>query len=271
MKKYIFFVVFILSSLIILLIPKDIITKEYKIEYELLELKKHVYVYYVSDDRLIGVPIYTDESDKYKLISIVFQYLTEKSNSVEQEFNTFMNLNAKLLSYEIRNNDIYLEVNDSILNIKKENTLLGLSQLLYTYKELGYQEVYIVNNGVILEQMSNVILYNGLNELPVNLISNTSSINSKTIKITYYYKDNKKSFMNYIVNFKDDEVEFTLNKLVEFVNKEYQSNIKLISFAKDNKDMNIKLSGSDKELKLIKSLVAKNLNIKEENIIIDIE
>ena len=189
MKKYIFFTVFILSTLIILLTPKDIITKEYKIEYELIENKDYIYVYYVSDERLVGVPIYSKEKDKYKLIDLVFKYLTEKSNSVGLEYQTLLNLNSKLLSYELRGKDIYLEIDDNFLNIKNEVTLLALSQLLYTYKELGYKEVFIEHEGEILDQMSSVILYDGLNELPVNLIANTSSVNSKTIKITYYYKD----------------------------------------------------------------------------------
>ena len=266
MKIYVFSILLLLSSLIIVLLPKDIITKNYETEYEIINSKEYIYVYYIDNKKLVGIPVEVEVEDRFLLIDVVFKYLTEKSNSVF--YATNLNLNSKLLSYDIRGSSIYLEVNDPFLDIKDEDTLLGLSQLLYSYKELGYKEVYILNNGEVIKQMSNVILYNGLIELPVNLLSNTSSSDSKTIKIIYYYKNNTKSFVNYIVDFNEDETTFILNKLIEFINKEYNSNLKLIEFKKNNYIMSVRISCNESDTKIIKSLISHNLNIKEENIII---
>ena len=200
---------------------------------------------------------------------MVFKYLTEKSNFVSTIYNTNLNLSSKLLSYEIRNNDIYLEVNDHFLNIKQANTLLALSQVLYSYKDLGYDEVYILNKGEIIKEMSSVVLDGGLKELPVNLMSNTTSYNSKTIKITYYYKNGTKSFLNYIVNSNIDDLEFKVEKLIDFYNNEYNSSIKLISIMKDIKAIYLKVEGSEQDITLLMNLISKN--IEEKNIHINFE
>jgi hypothetical protein len=97
MKKYMFLVIFILSTLLILLIPKDIITKNYEIEYEIINPKEKIYVYYIKEGKLIGVPI-EEDGDKFQKIDMVFKYLTEKSNFVSTIYNTNLNLSSKLLS-----------------------------------------------------------------------------------------------------------------------------------------------------------------------------
>ena len=183
MKKFIFGTILLLSSISILLLPKDIIPKNYEIEYEVIETKKTSYIYYLEQDMLVGVPVEIAEVNKFKLIEIVFKYLTEKSNSVNPVYHTCLKLNAKLLSYEIRNNDIYLEVTSNFFEIDDKDVLYALAQVLYTYKELGFTEVFITKDNQIIKQMADIILYNGLTELPVNLDVSTSSNQTKIIKI----------------------------------------------------------------------------------------
>jgi hypothetical protein len=133
MKKFIFSTIFVLSSIVILLLPKDIITKKYEIEYEVIESKKTSYIYYLEHDMVVGVPVELNEDNKFKLIELVFKYLTEKSNSVDPIYHTCLKLNSKLLSYEIRNDDIYLEVTNNFFEINDEDALYALAQVLYTY------------------------------------------------------------------------------------------------------------------------------------------
>ena len=66
------------------------------------------------------------------------------------------------------------------------NSLLALAQVLYTYKELGFEEVYIMNNGLVIEQIENIITYDGISELPVNLDMGANQRETKTIKVIYY-------------------------------------------------------------------------------------
>lgn len=266
MKKYMFCTLFILTSLVILLLPKDIMTKKQEIDYEILEEKAPLYVYYVNNNKIYGVPIECREENKYKLIELAFKYLTEKSNSVDEIYYTCLNLNTKLVSYEVRKNDIYLEVTNNFLEIKEGNVLFALAQVLYSYKELGFDEVYITNNGKIIEQMANVILYDGLDELPVNLDVSTLSHNTKTVKIVYYYKNQTKSFVNHIINFNEDELAFTLKKIIDFVNKEHNTDIKLIQFQKTAQFLTVDLSCKEEDEVIIKKILMNNLNINETNI-----
>ena len=268
MKKFIFSTIFILFTIVILLLPKDIITNKYKIEYEFVETKKISYIYYVKENVLIGVPVEVEDDNKYKLIELVFKYLTEKSNSVESIYHTCLKLNSKLLSYEIRNNDIYLEVTDDFFEVDNDVVLYVLAQVLYTYKELGFDEVFITKNNQVIKQMADVILYNGLTELPVNLDVSTSSIKTKTIKIQYYYKNQTKTFINHIINENNDSINYVVNRLIEFVNKEYDTNIVLVNLVKNKYFLNIELKCKSDDVDVIKKLLMENLDIKEENITI---
>ena len=56
MKKYLIFIIFILFLLVILLIPKDFKNKDNEIFYEVINEKEVFYVYYVKDNKVIGVP-----------------------------------------------------------------------------------------------------------------------------------------------------------------------------------------------------------------------
>ena len=227
-----------------------------------------MYVYYVKDGNIIGIPLEA-QKDKYENISLAFKYLTEKSNIAPVSYQTNLNLNSKLVSYEIRNNDIYLEVSDEFLSVKPSNTTLLLSQVLYTYKEMGFDEVYILNKGEIIKEMSSVVLANGLTELPVNLIADTTSHNSKTIKVTYYYKNSSKFFINYIVNQDTDELKFKIEKLIEFYNNEYDMNLRLKNVIKDKNYLSIELEGNIKEVEILKELIKKNVDIKNINISVE--
>ena len=162
MKKYLIFIIFILFLLVILLIPKDFKNKDNEIYYEVINEKEVFYVYYIKDNKVIGVPIERLNNDKYELIDLTFKYLTEKSNSVDIYYNTYLNLNAKLSSYEIRGADIYLEVSDNFFKIDNEDILFALAQVLYSYKELGFSDVYITKDKKIISNMNNVVMYDGI-------------------------------------------------------------------------------------------------------------
>ncbi len=270
MKKYMFLIVFILFLSIILLLPKDIMNKNNKIDYEIIKDNELLYVYYVTDNKVVGVPLDKDGADKYELIELVFKYLTEKSNSVDKKYHTLLNLNTKLLSYELKAKDIYLEVSDNFFDITKEDTIFVLAQILYSYKELGYEEIYIISDGKILSQMGDVVMIDGLFELAVNLDILSTTYQTKKVKITYYYEDGSKMFVNHIINLGENEMEFTLKKLISFVNKEYKTNVELIDFTKSNYFLVVNLSCRQSDIDTVKSLISKNLGVKEENIVINI-
>jgi hypothetical protein len=257
-----------LTSIVILLLPRDIITKNYEIEYDVVKKQNTLYVYFIDDNNVVGVPIETLEDNKFKLIELAFKYLTEKSNSVDAKYHSCLKLSAKLTSYEIRGDDLYLEVTSNFYDIKETDTLYALAQVLYTYKEFGFNEVFLTSDNIVIKQMADVILYDGLSELPVNLDIASTSPKTKVVKIVYYYQDKTKSFINHVINLDEDELEFTINKLIDFVNKEYNTNVKLIDFEKNKFYITVNLKCDNQDSLIIKELLMKNLNIKENNITI---
>lgn len=265
-KKYIFGVIFILIIVIIILLPKNIIPKEIEIDYEIIKEKEVNYIYFLEDETVVGIPFYDLEKNKYTLIEEIFKYLTEKSNSVSKEYHSELNLNSKLISYELRGDDIYLEVSDDFFKI--DRPLLALAQVLYTYKELGFGEIYIMNNGSVTQQIENVVLYDGLSELPVNLEFTSNQSETKIIKITYYYRDGRKLFINHIVNSSEDEIKYKITKILSFINKKNNIDVKLLELVKNDDVLQLEISCNEKDVFLVKKILMENLKIKDEDILV---
>ena len=259
MKKYLFFIILILFLLVIILIPKDFKSKDNEIYYEVIDEKEVFYVYYVKDNKVIGVPIERVNNDKYELIDLTFKYLTEKSNSVSIDYNTYLNLNAKLSSYEIRGADIYLEVSDNFFKIDDEDILFALAQVLYSYKELGFRDVYITKDKKIISNMNNVVMYDGIDELNVNLDIISTKYETKNVKIIYYFEDDSKLFINHIIDFHEDEVTFKMKKIIEFINKEYKTEITLNNYKMTKYTITVDLNCKEKDIEIIKELLSDNL------------
>ena len=146
--------------------------------------------------------------------------------------------------------------------------IYALAQILYSYKELGYEEVYIVNNGQVIPQIADVVTIDGLTELPVNLEINSSGFERKNIKINYYFKNGTKLFINHIVGKDEDEVKYKVDKIINFVNKEYNIDVELVKVEKLNDRIIISVSCSDKNVDTLKNIIMKNLKVKYNDIII---
>ena len=143
-----------------------------------------------------------------------------------------------------------------------------VAQVLYTYKDLGYSEIYITKELKVVNNMADVILNNGLDELAVNINVESNTYETKNVKIIYYYQDNSKTFTNHIINASEDELTFKLKKIIEFINKEYKSNISLVSYQRSKYFLTVDLECDEEDVVIIKKLIKDNINVKEENIII---
>ena len=147
MKKYLFLALLSLFIVVIIIVPKDFVPKSDDIDYSLIENEEKIDVYFVRDKEIIGIPLLKKQEDKFEMIFDVYKYLTEKSNAVYLEYRTCLNLNSKLLTYEIIGDDIHLNVTENFLDVKEEDLTFFYAQIYYSYKELGFKEVYIKING----------------------------------------------------------------------------------------------------------------------------
>lgn len=260
MKKYMFGVISLLMAVVLFLLPNNLFGNRIKINYELEKEKEAIFIYYVVENEIIGVPIYNISTDKYTQIKEVFMYLTEKSNGVNEKYETYVNLNTKLISYDVIHDSIFLEINDSFFVMDEEDTNYTLGQILYTYQDLGFKNIFLKYEGKIVEQVNSIPIYNGINNLAINISYKANSINTKTVKVIYCYKDYSKSFINYIINSNEDNMSFILEELIQFINDEYEYNVSLISYKNTNNYLNLSLKINESEEKIVKKIINENIN-----------
>ena len=254
-KKYIFGVISLLVLFIFIVIPKD----KKELSYQYLEEAPKITVYYVDDNKLIGVLLPYESENKYDLIKETFNYLTEKANSTA--YQSMINLSTKLVSYEVRNKTLYLNLSDDFFRTNLENTTLAIGQIFYTFKELGYVDIYLLNNNEIIRQIGDCFLEEGIkSNLLVNFEVVSKTLETKTIRIEYVYQNNNKTFMNYIIDLEEDEIKFKLERLISFVNKEYEGNLKLLSFEKNVNELIVLLDGEKNLVDTLEKQLLKNFN-----------
>ena len=85
---------------------------------------------------------------------------------------------------------------------------------------------------------------------------------NKTIRIDYLLQNKNKLFINYLVDKDTDEVSFKVEKIIEFINHEYQTNLKLNSFDKTDFKITIMLDGDTKSFEVLNELLTKNLDFE---------
>lgn len=257
LKKYIFAVFLILLCLIVIIIPKE----KTDLSYEYLEEKETVIIYYIDNEQIIGINMPKTSSNKFMLIEEVFAYLTSKANT--SSYASYVNLSTKLISYEIRNDFIYLNLTNDFYRIDDSKVDLALAQILYTYKNLRYEKVFIKVDDVLVEQVGNCNLANGiLDNLNINYEVVSKTMENKTIRIDYLFQNKNKLFINYLVDKDTDEERFKLVKIIDFINFEYKTDLKLIGFEKTDFKITVMLEGDKKSFKVLKELLTKNLDFE---------
>ena len=75
-------------------------------------------------------------------------------------------------------------------------------------------------------------------------------------------QNKNKLFINYLVDKDTDEVSFKVEKIIEFINHEYQTNLKLNSFDKTDFKITIMLDGDTKSFEVLNELLTKNLDFE---------
>ena len=257
LKKYIFAVFLILICLIVIIIPKE----KNDLTYEYLEEKETVIIYYIDNEQVIGINMPKTSLNKFTLIEEVFEYLTSKANTTY--YASYVNLSTKLISYEIRNDAIYLNLTNDFYRIDDSKVDLALAQILYTYKNLSYEKVFIKVEDFLVEQVGNCNISNGiLDNLNINYEVVSKTMENKTIRIDYLLQNKNKLFINYLVDKDTDEVSFKVEKIIEFINHEYQTNLKLNSFDKTDFKITIMLDGDTKSFEVLNELLTKNLDFE---------
>ena len=216
-----------LSLLILLIIyffPSKISYKE-KITY--IENPKIPIYLLNKNNYIIRTNIASTTNDNENLIREIIEILTIgsiKSSYMPNDFIPIIPKNTKLLNFEIKNNILFLDFNDKLLDIEKEKETKLLESLTYSLTEIkGINKISIkINNKDINKFKSGTIIPKYLDKsIGINKKYNIKSIKNTNKTTIYYMSKTKENLMYYIPITKitnDDEEK------IEIIIKELKSN-----------------------------------------------
>lgn len=118
----------------------------YEIVYEKIEQNTHD-VYYYENNKLVFVTVSFDGVIE---VNELFDLLTNKSNSIKEEYDTKLTTSTILLDYEINDLEIILNVSSDFLRINESDCYEIFVQLKNTFSNLGFNKLSIkVENELI--------------------------------------------------------------------------------------------------------------------------
>lgn len=106
-------------------------------------------IYYIgknNDDDLYYVPVTKVSNSEKDKVKVIIDELTS-GPVYEDNLMSFMNLNAELLNYELKENNMYLTFNNNILNNLEEKSIL--EEVIYTIS-LSIADNFDVNEVIFL-------------------------------------------------------------------------------------------------------------------------
>ncbi len=159
MKAKIIIPLFIIVSvfLVRLSVVKDKV-EDYEIVYEEVKRLSHN-VYYYDGEKLVSVSYTFDNTIE---VNYLFDLLTNKSNSIKEDYDTKLIITTRLLSYEIKDNNIILNVDNEFTRYNEVECYQIYSQLKNTFSNLGYESLIINVNDILLENIGYIDISCGI-------------------------------------------------------------------------------------------------------------
>lgn len=152
-------IVFIVLGVFVLRLSmiKDKVS-DFEFVYEQVEQVTHK-VYYYDSTKLVYIDIVFDNN-----VSVVelFDLLSNQSNSIKEDYDTKIITSTKLLSYEVVNEELHINLSDDFLRYNEEECFLIYNQLRNTFSNLGYTSLKIKVDDNYLEFIGYINITNGI-------------------------------------------------------------------------------------------------------------
>lgn len=130
----------------------------YEIVYEKVDTVYHN-IYYYDNEKLVYIEYSFNDIIE---VDHLFDLLTNKSNSIKQDYDTKLIITTKLIDYEVVDNNLVLNVDEEFLRFEVESSYQILSQLRNTFSNLGYEYLFIKVNNESLDFIGNINISNGI-------------------------------------------------------------------------------------------------------------
>lgn len=138
-------------------ITKDKISK-YEIVYEKVEQVTHD-VYYYDNDKLVYVTISFDNNIEVKYL---FDLLTNKSNTINNSYDTKLIVSTILINYEIEDKCLTVNLSEDFLRYNDNDAYSIFVQLRNTFSNLGYETLLIKVEEELLQTIGYINISNGI-------------------------------------------------------------------------------------------------------------
>ncbi len=126
--------------------------------YEKKEQYKHD-VYYYDNNTLVYVTITFDEQIE---ISYLFDLLTNKSNTISNDYDTKLVVSTQLINIETSGNNLVINLTEEFLRYKEEECYQIYLQLKNTFSNLDFQTLFINVEDIPLMQIGYLNIENGI-------------------------------------------------------------------------------------------------------------
>lgn len=259
-KKIIFIILLIILIAVLFIIPKDtyrkIFGKDDNIPTNAYENSEQILVYMCDENnQLIGVNAYVNSIEE-DLINQKFDILTKKTGTFKNSYDTCINTMTSLVSYELNNDVLSLNVSKEFLESEGRRTL---EQLVWTYCNDEINEIKVLVEGEAINSINGFYFDDLSTNMGINLTCETNFIfEAKTTTVIEYIDDIIKP-VTYV--YKDlDECDFIVSKLFNeiYKNKEYDYVISTDSIIID---LSVETSLSENLKKSIVETIKYNMNI----------
>ncbi|MBE6130837.1 MAG: hypothetical protein E7183_03875 [Erysipelotrichaceae bacterium] len=259
-KKIIFIILLVILIAVLFLIPKDtyrkIFGKDDDIQANIEENNEKILVYMCDENnQLVGVNAYVNSLEE-DLINQKFDILTKKTGTFKNTYDTSINTMTSLISYELNNNVLSLNVSKEFLESEGRKTI---EQIVWTYCNDEINEVEVLVEGELINSINGFYFDNLSIDMGINLTCETNFIfEAKTTTVIEYVDDLIRP-VTYV--YKDlDECDFIVSKLFNEIynNREYDYVISTDSIIID---LAVETSLSENLKKSIVETINYNMNI----------
>lgn len=259
-KKIIFIILLVILIAVLFLIPKDtyrkIFGKDDDIQANIEENNEKILVYMCDENnQLVGVNAYVNSLEE-DLINQKFDILTKKTGTFKNTYDTSINTMTSLISYELNNNVLSLNVSKEFLESEGRKTI---EQIIWTYCNDEINEVKVLVEGELINSINGFYFDNLSIDMGINLTCETNFIfEAKTTTVIEYVDDLIRP-VTYV--YKDlDECDFIVSKLFNEIynNREYDYVISTDSIIID---LAVETSLSENLKKSIVETINYNMNI----------
>ncbi len=131
---------------------------DFEIVYEQVEVINHK-IYYYNDTKLVYIEHPFDNEIK---VDDIFNLLTNKSNSIKEDYDTKLVTSTKLIDYEIESNIITINLSEEFMRFKEDNCFEIYSQLQHSFSNIGFTNLIIKVENIKLDNIGFINISNGI-------------------------------------------------------------------------------------------------------------